>query len=261
MTLPVSVVIPAHNSQSTIERAILSVFAQTQQPHEVIVVDDCSTDSTCSIVRNISQTAPCHVRLIVLEKNVGPSQTRNSGWDAATQEFIAFLDSDDSWHPQKLEIQFTWMRSHPNFSITGHLTGLNDQPIHAESIDIRFFQLRHFLFRNRVSTPTVMVRRDIPERFNDSVWYAEDYDLWLRILSGKRQIVRLETPLTRLHKADFGESGLSSKLFAMYRGELSAMSNLNATGAITAPTRTVLIVWLTAKYLVRVLRTSVRRSR
>lgn len=261
MTLSVSVVIPAHNSESTIERAIRSVFAQTELPHEVIVVDDCSTDNTCSIVRTIASTAPCPLHLIVLDRNVGPSQTRNTGWNAATQEFIAFLDSDDTWHPQKLEIQYGWMSNHLEHLITGHLTGASEKTIDDNDIKVRSFRLRHFLMRNRISTPTVMIRREISERFNSSQWYAEDYELWLRILCKYYQITRLEVPLTQLHKADFGESGLSSKLFAMYRGELSAMSNLRSTSSIAGPTWMILLAWLTTKYLLRVIRTQVRRVR
>lgn len=261
MTLSVSVVIPTHNSQSTIARALQSVFAQTERPHEVIVVDDCSTDDTCFIVRSIASNAPCPVHLIVLDQNVGPSQTRNTGWNAATQEYIAFLDSDDSWHPMKLEVQYKWMTDHPEYQITGHLTGASEQSVDVDSIKVQYFQLRHFMIRNRVSTPTVMVRCQISERFDVSQRYAEDYELWLRILCKTSQIVRLEAPLTQLHKADFGESGLSSKLFAMYRGELSAVSKLRSSGEIGAPTWTILMAWLTTKYLLRVVRTRLRSVR
>lgn len=260
MTLSVSVVIPAHNSESTIERAIRSVFAQTELPHEVIVVDDCSTDNTCSIVRTIASTAPCPLHLIVLDRNVGPSQTRNTGWNAATQEFVAFLDSDDSWHPQKLEIQYGWMISHPEYPVTGHLTGAAEQTIASKYVKVQLFRLWHFLIRNRISTPTVMVRREISERFDVSLWYSEDYELWLRILSQTHQIVRLEVPLTQLHKAEFGESGLSSKLFAMYKGELQALRSMRTKRQCGRTIWTLLVIWKTAKYLLRVIRTKVRRK-
>lgn len=259
MTLPVSVVIPAHNSQLTIERALSSVFAQTELPREIFVVDDCSTDDTRAVVRKIALTSPCPVNLITLDQNVGPSHTRNTGWGAATQEYVAFLDSDDSWHPQKLEIQCSWMARHPEQSVTGHLTGAMDKEFDVGDIRTRSFRLRDFLIRNRMSTPTVMVRREIPERFNSLLWYAEDYELWLRILSRTHQITRLEAPLTRLHKAEFGESGLSSKLFAMYKGELSALSSIRSKQQFGIIAWSILVAWVTAKYLLRVLRTKARR--
>lgn len=258
MTLSVSVVIPTHNSQSTIGRALNSVFEQTKCPHEVIVVDDCSTDDTCSIVRAMTSIAPCSIHLIVLDQNVGPSQTRNAGWNAATQEYVAFLDSDDTWHPQKLEVQHKWMTDHPEYQITGHLTGTSEQSINLDCIEVQYFQLRHFLIRNRISTPTVMIRREVSERFDAAQRYSEDYDLWLRIVCKTSGIVRIEAPLTQLHKADFGESGLSSKLFEMYRGELSAMSKLRSSGEIGAPSWTILMAWLTVKFLLRIVRTRVQ---
>ena len=259
MTLSVSVVIPAHNSQSTIARALQSVFAQTERPHEVIVVDDCSTDDTCSIVRSIASNAPFPVHLIVLDQNVGPSQTRNTGWNAATQDFIAFLDSDDTWHPKKLEIQHKWMTKHPEFLISGHLTSGTELEVCTEAINVRTFHLWHFLIRNRISTPTVMVRREVAERFDTSQWFAEDYELWLRILCRANNFVRLEIPLTRLYKAEFGESGLSSKLFPMYRGELSALSSIRGIRQFGIVIWSILVIWKTAKYLLRVVRTTVRR--
>lgn len=258
VTVPVSVVIPAHNSGSTIERAIASVFAQTQPPGEVIVVDDCSTDDTCDVVRRMTSAAPVPMKLIVLDLNVGPSHTRNVGWETASGKYVAFLDSDDTWHPNKLEIQCSWMELHPECAASGHLTGSPAETPERHATRTRSFSLRHFLVRNRVSTPTVMVRRDICERFDPSLWFAEDYDLWLRIIARTGGITRLESRLTRLHKADFGESGLSARLFPMYRGELTAIAHLRASGAIGFSTQATVVGWLTAKYLVRVARTRLR---
>ena len=261
MTLPVSVIIPTHNSELTIERAVASIFAQTCQPKEIIVVDDCSTDNTCEYVRTLEDNSPVSIRLIVLDRNVGPSQARNTGWDAASQDFVAFLDSDDTWHPRKLEIQGPWMVKHPECEISGHLTSAVESFIDGRDTRTRSFTLRKFLFKNRISTPTVMVKREIPERFEPSMWYAEDYDLWLRILARTQSITRLEVRLTQLHKADFGESGLSAKLYAMYRGEVTAISNLRSSGIVSAGTRVTVVAWMTTKFLIRLLRTRVRRLR
>lgn len=259
MTLPVSVIIPTHNSQSTISRALLSVFAQTKLPSEVIVVDDGSSDSTCDVVQKIAEIAPCPTRLILLDTNVGPSLTRNTGWDLATQELIAFLDSDDSWHDEKLAVQCAWMMAHPECLITGHLTDSTKNKFDITDIKSRTFDLRDFLIRNRVSTPTVMLRREITDRFDSSLWYAEDYELWLRILHKTHSFVRLEYPLTQLHKAAFGESGLSSKLFQMYKGELTAICLVRSRKQISVGAFSVFIVWKTLKYLLRIFRTMTRQ--
>lgn len=98
----ISVVIPAFNRQNTISYCLESVLGQTYKDIEVIVVDDCSTDGTVSIVR--SHPDP-RVRCIVLEKHSGAQAARNRGILEAKSEWIAFQDSDDEWLPDKLEKQ------------------------------------------------------------------------------------------------------------------------------------------------------------
>jgi len=100
MTMTISVVIPAYNSAKYIRRAIDSVLAQTRRPDEIIVADDGSTDDTAGVV----ETYGSDVQLIHQE-NAGASAARNAGINAATSEWIAFLDSDDEWLPEKLQLQ------------------------------------------------------------------------------------------------------------------------------------------------------------
>ena len=98
----ISVVIPAFNRQNTISYCLDSVLAQTYKNLEVIVVDDCSTDSTVSIVRSYPDS---RVRCVVLKKNVGAQGARNRGIREAKADWIAFHDSDDEWFPEKLAKQ------------------------------------------------------------------------------------------------------------------------------------------------------------
>ena len=117
----VSVILPTYNSGKTIARALSSVFAQTLQPLEIIVVDDASTDDTTSIVEELSRGQKTGlVKLIKLDRNRGCYYARNTGWEAASGQFLALLDSDDSWHPRKLEIQVHYMRAHPELDLTVH---------------------------------------------------------------------------------------------------------------------------------------------
>jgi teichuronic acid biosynthesis glycosyltransferase TuaG len=169
MTNPtVSVVIPLHNSASTIERCIRSVIEQTLPPLEIIAVDDASTDSTCETIERLASTSPIPIRLERLQENLGPGITRNTGWDVARGDLIAFLDADDAWHPRKLEIQVRVMADHPNVVMSCHrhsFSTINDwEP--SPSPSHRTFGLRSFLVKNRCSTPSVMLRRDIPARSN-----------------------------------------------------------------------------------------------
>lgn len=114
----VSVVMPAYNCEEYLPDAINSVIEQTYTNWELFVVDDCSTDDTESIVRSFDDARIMYFRN---EKNSGPAVSRNRGIEAAKGEYIAFLDSDDVWFPEKLEQQIRFMRNKGiNFSCTAY---------------------------------------------------------------------------------------------------------------------------------------------
>jgi len=95
-------IIPAHNSQATLGRALASVRAQTLPVSRLVVVDDASTDATSEIAKNFKGM---NVEVVRLDRNVGAAAARNRGIAAATTELVAFLDADDEWLPTKLEKQ------------------------------------------------------------------------------------------------------------------------------------------------------------
>lgn len=106
-----SVIIPCYRCASTIERSVASIASQTMLPAEVILVDDKSNDTTIDKLRQLKDLYKNDwIKIISLPVNSGPSVARNTGWDAATQDYIAFLDADDSWHHKKIEIQYNWMK-------------------------------------------------------------------------------------------------------------------------------------------------------
>nr|WP_175801934.1 glycosyltransferase [Burkholderia anthina] len=107
---PVSVIVPCYRSVSTLERAVASVYAQTWRPAELILVDDASPDDTLACIERLrSRYGDDWIRVIALPRNGGPGVARNVGWRCATQRFIAFLDADDTWHPDKIARQCGWM--------------------------------------------------------------------------------------------------------------------------------------------------------
>ena len=116
----VSVVMPAYNSVSTIHRAIDSVLGQSYCNWELIVVDDCSSDETADILKKYSDKCE-KIHIITNENNLGVSCSRNRGVQAAKNEWIAFLDSDDYWENRKLEHQFEMLKKYPamEFCFTG----------------------------------------------------------------------------------------------------------------------------------------------
>jgi glycosyltransferase involved in cell wall biosynthesis len=191
----VSVIIPAYNAEEFIAQAIQSVVAQTYRSHEIIVVDDGSTDKTRDILKEFDGQIRC-----VYQENRGPSAARNAGINLAQGRYICFLDADDLWTPDKLEVQFAFMEANPDiaFVFSDH-EEFNEEgvvlssflgekhktfssfPIVAGCLENAFGKL---VLENCISTPTVMVRKTCLEKtglFDEEIWSVEDRDLWLRI--------------------------------------------------------------------------------
>ena len=117
--ISVSVIVPVFNSATTILRALDSIFSQTTQPQEIIIVDDASTDDSCAVIEKYIENK-LTAKLLRFASNRGPSAARNAGWAVASGDYVAFLDADDAWHRKKLETQFLFMQDNPEFAITGH---------------------------------------------------------------------------------------------------------------------------------------------
>lgn len=221
-TVPVSVVMPVFNSEKTLFRAIASIAAQSSLPMELFLVDDGSSDASVELCREAAHALrtlfPVHV--LAQEQNHGPAFARNIGWDSASGIFVAFLDADDSWHPNKLRIQTTYIECNADIHLCGHLCGLH-QASPAATFHTERLTPRRMLLSNPFSTPTVMLRKALPHRFNSKMRHAEDYHLWLRIALDGLGVARLETELSILHKARYGGSGLSGDLWKMEAGELN----------------------------------------
>lgn len=233
----VSVIIPCYQCVDTIGRAVASVARQTLQPKEVVLVDDCSDDGTLKELYRLQAMYPeGWIRIIALLQNQGPATARNTGWAAATQQYIAFLDSDDAWHPQKIEIQYLWMQTHPEVTLTGHAyrcvhgtEKLNANP-NYETGQARFklVSKARLLVTNPFSTPSVMLRRELFLRFPHGKRYGEDYLLWCEICCSGLLCGCSELPLAYLFKAAYGAGGLSGDLRRMQEGLLDTYQRLYA---------------------------------
>ena len=228
----VSVIIPCYQCTSTIQRAVDSVAQQSLLPREVILVDDASDDETLEMLYSIQKSYGSNwVKVLSLKTNGGPSLARNAAWELVDSSYVAFLDADDSWHPQKIEIQFSWMHAHSEVELTGHLMAFrksNEKNTHEISsvVTIPLSKTR-FLLSNQFSTPTVMMRSNSKFRFDEKQRYAEDYLLWLTVLfSSLSTVFLIEENLAYMYKAAYGESGISNDLWAMEKGELSAYKKI-----------------------------------
>lgn len=227
---PVSVIIPCYNCANTVERAIQSCANQSLLPAEVILIDDASDDDgkTCEKLKALSKqyTDKFHTRVIALDKNSGAGAARNAGWVVATQKFIAFLDSDDAWHPQKLEIQSKFMADNPQIAISGHRHFVMKDAWPSLVGGHKEIKPWRALLSNPFATPSVMLRSNVGQRFCDDKRTSEDYLLWLQIILHGGGAAKLDAPLAASFKADYGEGGLSAQLWKMERGELDTYARL-----------------------------------
>lgn len=257
----VSVVIPCYRCDSTIARAVGSIAQQTLKPYEVILVDDCSGDGTLAeLYRLQSLYSPEWIKVIACELNSGAGTARNLGWAAASQTYVAFLDSDDSWHPQKIEVQYGWMINNPSVVLTGHacvsyedFNFSENKLINDRAVAFRNINKFLLLISNRFPTPSVMLYRDINFRFPSEKRYCEDYHLWLDICCSGLEVCRSELPLTCLYKGAYGDAGLSANLWAMEKGELGAYKSVFDKGLISSPSFFSIIFLSFLKFLKRAL--------
>ena len=255
----VTAIIPAFRSEKVVIRAIESVLSQSSPVDEIIIVDDASDDRTAQAVRDFAINQP-QIRLIVNNQNLGPGKSRNVAWNLATSEYLAFLDADDTWHPKKIELQREWFRANPSEVICGtqHCI-VNANKRQSDGEQTSQFTIKDLLRRNRFTTPSVMLRRNIPLRFDPKLRLSEDYLLWMEIASEHGHVNRINQPLTVLHKPIFGAAGLSSKIFPMYMGELKTIRILRQKSRIDRLTYLQSVCWSTLK-LVRRLPASIFRN-
>ncbi|MEY4896249.1 MAG: hypothetical protein RI890_1048, partial [Actinomycetota bacterium] len=125
---------------------------------------------------------------------------------------------------------------------------------------VSVFKIKDLLWRNRFSTPSVMLKREISLRFDNKLRFAEDYLLWMEIAATHGSVNRINQPLTILHKPEFGSAGLSSKTWSMYRGEIKALSLLNQKKHINTLTLFRSVCWSTIKLIKRLPRTIIRKN-
>lgn len=189
--MPVSVVIPAYNAHHTIQRAIDSVVEQLTQPLEILIVDDGSSPTIESALPN-----PSSLVRVIRQENGGAAAARNKGIDEARGDFIAFLDADDYWLPNKLTLHQQAFREHPELGMT-FSRFFEQRPNDAFELPTKRIRMfpefnRCRLYQGRdlfdvaccVWTGTVVARRDCigNHRFQSGLEPAEDRAFWIRIL-------------------------------------------------------------------------------
>lgn len=195
----VSVIVPAYNASAYIEETMRSVMAQTMTDWELIVIDDCSSDGTFGIAEIVSST-DSRIRVYRNEQNSGVSRTRNRGLDLARGMFIAFLDSDDIWYPEKLERQIGRLNqtgaqiccsSYEIIDASG--TNTRADIIVPEQLDLNLL-----LKENVILCSSLLIRSEAlrDTRFT-TAFYHEDYAFELQLLRQGCRAVGCREPLVK----------------------------------------------------------------
>jgi glycosyltransferase involved in cell wall biosynthesis len=187
----VSVVMPAFNAGRTIERAILSISGQTVKPRELIVVDDGSSDDTVAVVTACRGKMGAVQLRLYRQAHLGPGTARNQAIRVATGEYLAFLDADDEWLPEKLERSLQVMAADALTMVAHDIFEISKTGTHRVDCLSRWLadpqHPMHTLYlRGYISSSTVVVRRQdvlAVSGFDVTLPSAQDYDLWLALLS------------------------------------------------------------------------------
>lgn len=189
-TLPITVIIPSYNHEKYVSEAIESVLDQSQKPSQIIVVDDCSNDSSRSVLQQYSS----FISIIHHDENMGGAETLNTGVTSSTQEFIAILNSDDTWASNKLERQFDYMQSNALDACFTQATIMNSKSEILENPP-RFFSvfemteptggsyLHHFFYKgNFLCHPSLLVKRNMYSKaglYNGGLDQLPDFAKWI----------------------------------------------------------------------------------
>jgi len=251
----VSVIIPCYRAAATISRALASVAIQSRKPHEVIIVDDASDDNTVNVLHELIEKYNSDwLKVYFLSENRGPAAARNYGWERAGQPYIAFLDADDSWHREKISLQFEFMWSYSEIAFSGHRCGAPADLVLRlpKQFQVFFLQLKPLLFRNWMQmTTTVMLKRDLVLRFPEGKYFSEDYYLWLALLATGAQAAFMDLPLAAIHKPAYGAAGQSAALWRMEQGELSALFAAWRRGGVSLALFGGAVSWSLLKFIRR----------
>lgn len=212
--IEVSAIIPTYNRRELVQRALHTVLAQTREVQEIIVVDDGSTDGTGDALK---ETFGDRIRY-VWQPNAGVSAARNHGLRLARGRFIALLDSDDEWLPEKTRLQTEWLDARPDFGMV--LCDVSRTDASHREFDVlrrREFLpvdgdiLKWVLLHPALVPASVMMRREVFDSvggFDETLATGEDLDFHLRV-AARWKIGIVEQPLVRAMRGHDGLSSLS----------------------------------------------------
>ena len=221
----ISVIVPTYNRAHQLPRTLDSILCQSCSPKEIIVVDDGSTDETLALM-----TSEYPEIVFIQQQNTGVSSARNVGIKRASGDWIAFLDSDDEWLPEKLEIQMKALYENPEIKIchTNEIWIRNGKRVNPKKKHEKFggWIFQKCLPLCCISPSSVIIHKSIFKEiglFDYSLPVCEDYDLWLRI-TARNPVLYVEEPF--LIKYGGHEDQLSKKYWGMDRFRIKSLEKI-----------------------------------
>lgn len=261
----ISVIIPVFNAEKSIEKSLDSIKNQTWKGEfEIIAVNDGSTDRSGEIIENYKQKNPEMNIRIIHQQNGGVSRARNAALKLAQGEYIALLDSDDEWLPEKTEKQMKYLTD-PQLNIDFITTLWNDEkvlfPYRVDPKQLVKITLKKLLIKITGQTSTALFKRKILENtgyFDENQRYSEDANYWMRV-SANNQMYLLPEKLViaGAGKRSFGASGLSANLAEMEKGIQKNIKEMRQTKRINIAEYLLYFVFSKLKYMMRPLRAKI----
>lgn len=200
----VSVIMASYNSEKYISEAISSVISQTYKHWELLVTDDCSSDQSVQVINHL-KAKDKRIKLFKLSKNSGAAVARNMAIDKAQGHYIAFLDSDDKWLPQKLEKQVLFMQTHgyPFTHTAYELISPSGAPLQAQVVPPTVLDYKAMLYSNKIGCLTAIYdQSQLGKVYMPLLRKRQDYGLWLKILKTGEKAYCLPEILSQYRKTD-----------------------------------------------------------
>ena len=260
----ISVIVPVYNSASSIIRCLRSIEKQVYKAnYQVIIINDGSDDNSKDIIIDyINHTEFCGFEFHT-QKNKGVSSARNLGLRLAKGDYIALLDSDDEWLPDKIEKQMKVFIANPKIDFLGsNVTTAKMSFFCREITKLKKIKLWEQFIAWYPSTPTVIFKKDIVQDvgfYDESFTHGEDGQFLLRILM-KKECWFIPDQLVEIGggKPTFGHSGLSKDLLAMQKGQLRILKYAYDNSAINYMQFVFFSIYASIKHLRRILITKLR---
>lgn len=262
----ISVIIPMFNAEHTIIKALDSVRNQNYdlKQFELIIINDGSTDRSGRLAENYSDTHPELNIKIINRENGGVSKARNAGLKAATGDYIAFLDSDDEWLPQKTARQMEFLQNEAlNVDFISSLRNSEKIwfPYKVNVLNLAEITLKKLLIRVDGQTSTALFKRKVLENtgfFDEKQRYSEDANYWMKISKNNSMyILGEELVYTGGGKRSFGASGLSANLLEMEKGIQKNLREMYQLKRISYFEYVLFFIFSKLKYMVRIFKSRI----